>query len=264
MLLQVQRERHYLDLRTTSGGCGADGRVQRLQNLCVSNHIYVLLVESTPPLPIPAVVAVHKTPITYCLLQRAILTVQQLYTQASRVANLLGQELVEQSRHAHSLQLTPCNTSAATMFLILFKIPDWYVHVRTNLCFLSSRDMPLLKDAAAVNASFNALPKEANGFPANATLQKFLAANFGAAGSDFESAVPDDFSAEPDNFLPNVTDPAIRKWALQVNGLWQDLCREVLPASMPLGFTNCKIRLASQHTCPQTANLACLCPASVF
>ncbi|KAL3152867.1 hypothetical protein ABBQ38_012177 [Trebouxia sp. C0009 RCD-2024] len=88
-------------------------------------------------------------------------------------------------------------------------------------------DMPLLKDAAAVNASFNALPKEANGFPANATLQKFLAANFGAAGSDFESAVPDDFSAEPDNFLPNVTDPAIRKWALQVNGLWQDLCREV-------------------------------------
>ena len=92
---------------------------------------------------------------------------------------------------------------------------------------LVCRDLPLLTDAATVSASFNALPKEANGFPANETLQAFVAANFGAAGSDFESAVPDDFSAEPEDFLPNVTDPAIRQWALQVNDLWQDLCREV-------------------------------------
>ncbi|DBA96181.1 TPA: hypothetical protein ACH3X1_015660 [Trebouxia sp. C0004] len=88
-------------------------------------------------------------------------------------------------------------------------------------------DLPLLYDAATVNASFNALPKQSNGFPANQTLQEFLAANFGTAGSDFEAAVPDDFSSEPDNFLPNVTEPAIRQWALAVNDLWQDLCREV-------------------------------------
>ena len=95
-----------------------------------------------------------------------------------------------------------------------------------DLPHLFCRDLPLLTDAATVNASFNALPKEANGFPANETLQAFLAANFGAAGSDFESAVPDDFSSEPEEFLANVTDPAIRQWALQVNDLWQDLCRE--------------------------------------
>ncbi|KAA6417621.1 MAG: putative trehalase-like, partial [Trebouxia sp. A1-2] len=89
------------------------------------------------------------------------------------------------------------------------------------------RDLPLLYDAATVNASFNALPKQSNGFPANETLQEFLAANFGTAGSDFEAAVPDDFSSEPDNFLPNVTEPAIRQWGLAVNDLWQDLCREV-------------------------------------
>ena len=89
------------------------------------------------------------------------------------------------------------------------------------------RDLPLLHDASTVNASFNALPKEANGFPANRTLQDFIAANFGTAGSDFESALPDDFSSEPEDFLTNVTDPAIRQWALQVNDLWQDLCREV-------------------------------------
>nr|QOL01196.1 putative extracellular protein TR9_008 [Trebouxia lynnae] len=88
-------------------------------------------------------------------------------------------------------------------------------------------DLPLLRDAATVDASFNALPKEANGFPANSTLQDFLAANFGTAGSDFESAAPDDFSSQPEDFLPNVTDPSIRQWALQVNDLWQDLCREV-------------------------------------
>ena len=93
--------------------------------------------------------------------------------------------------------------------------------------FFLCRDLPLLTDSATVNASFNALPKEANGFPANETLRAFIAANFGAAGSDFESAVPDDFSPEPEGFLPNVTDPAIRQWALQVNDLWQDLCREV-------------------------------------
>lgn len=89
------------------------------------------------------------------------------------------------------------------------------------------RDLPLLHDAATVNASFNALPKQSNGFPASETLQEFLAANFGTAGSDFEAAVPDDFSSQPDTFLPNVTDPAIRQWALAVNDLWQDLCREV-------------------------------------
>ena len=89
------------------------------------------------------------------------------------------------------------------------------------------RDLSLLFDPALVNTSFKALPKEANGFPANQTLQAFLAANFGTAGSDFENAVPDDFSSEPENFLPNVTDPAIRQWALAVNDLWQDLCREV-------------------------------------
>lgn len=97
--------------------------------------------------------------------------------------------------------------------------------------------MPLLRDAATVNASFNALPKESNGFPANQTLQEFLAANFGAAGSDFESAVPEDFSSAPEDFLPNVTDPPIRQWALQVNDLWQDLCREVRPASVLLGLS---------------------------
>ena len=94
-------------------------------------------------------------------------------------------------------------------------------------CAMLCRDLPLLFDPAVVNASFNALPKEANGFPANQTLQAFLSANFGTAGSDFETAVPDDFSSEPEGFLPNVTDPAIRQWALAVNDLWQDLCREV-------------------------------------
>lgn len=95
----------------------------------------------------------------------------------------------------------------------------------SHACF---RDLPLLRDAATVNASFLALPTEANGFPANATLQQFLASNFNLVpGSDFEAVTPDDFSSDPDGFLPNVTDTNIRSWALSVNDLWQTLCRQV-------------------------------------
>ena len=90
------------------------------------------------------------------------------------------------------------------------------------------RDLPLLRDAAAVNASFLTLPVEANGFPTNATLYQFLSQNFNLVpGSDFDEVTPDDFSSDPEGFLPNVTDSDIRNWALSVNDLWQTLCREV-------------------------------------
>ena len=93
---------------------------------------------------------------------------------------------------------------------------------------LVCRDLPLLRDPSAVNASFLALPVGANGFPSNATLYQFLSENFNLVpGSDFDEVTPDDFSADPEGFLPNVTDPDIRSWALSVNGLWQSLCREV-------------------------------------
>lgn len=93
---------------------------------------------------------------------------------------------------------------------------------------LCCRDLPLLRDAAAVNESFLTLPTEANGFPSNATLYQFLSQNFDLVpGSDFDEATPDDFSSDPEGFLPNVTDSDIRNWALSVNDLWQTLCREV-------------------------------------
>lgn len=45
--------------------------------------------------------------------------------------------------------------------------------------------------------------------------------------SDLQPANPPDFVAEPPNFLPNVTDPAIRRWALDVHSLWNLLTRQV-------------------------------------
>lgn len=45
--------------------------------------------------------------------------------------------------------------------------------------------------------------------------------------SDLQPANPPDFVAEPPNFLPNVTDPGIRRWALDVHSLWNFLTRQV-------------------------------------
>ena len=76
--------------------------------------------------------------------------------------------------------------------------------------------------------AFDQLPKDGStGLPSNATMQQFMATFFASAGSDFNQISPSDFSSEPKSFLPNVTDPGVRSWALAVNGLWQDLVREV-------------------------------------
>ena len=76
--------------------------------------------------------------------------------------------------------------------------------------------------------AFDQLPKDSStGLPSNATMQQFMATYFSSAGSDFNQISPSDFSNEPENFLPNVTDQGVRSWALAVNELWQDLVREV-------------------------------------
>lgn len=56
-------------------------------------------------------------------------------------------------------------------------------------------------------------------------LQSFVNAHFGEAGSDFDAYSPPEFVPEPEGFLPLVTDPGIRSWALQVHALWPYLSR---------------------------------------
>ena len=88
--------------------------------------------------------------------------------------------------------------------------------------------MPITQSPDVVLQAFDQLPKDSStGLPSNATMQQFMATYFSSAGSDFNQISPSDFSSEPKGFLPNVTDPGVRSWALAVNKLWQDLVREV-------------------------------------
>ncbi len=39
MLLQLKRQQHNMDVRPSAASCGADGRLQRLQDVCVSPQL---------------------------------------------------------------------------------------------------------------------------------------------------------------------------------------------------------------------------------
>ena len=117
--------------------------------------------------------------------------------------------------------------------------------------------------------AFAQLPKDSStGLPSNTTMQQFMATYFSPAGSDFDQISPSDFSSEPKGFLPNVTDPGVRSWALAVNDLWQDLVREVSqmqscppPALVTRG--GAQVQLSSSVPCTRPPLLQTMCPHSV-
>lgn len=49
-------------------------------------------------------------------------------------------------------------------------------------------------------------------------------------GTDLIAATPNDFKANPSNFLPRVQNVTVRKWALQIHELWLELTRKVSPS----------------------------------
>jgi alpha,alpha-trehalase len=102
--------------------------------------------------------------------------------------------------------------------------------VQTAYVFPDSKsyvDLPLNTEPGQVEAAFNGLPRLANGSVDRPALVAFVNQYFGDPGSDLEEYVPSDFQQSPPGFLPNVTDPAVRQWALDVHGLWLNLSRRV-------------------------------------
>ncbi|KAK9807093.1 hypothetical protein WJX73_003834 [Symbiochloris irregularis] len=92
-------------------------------------------------------------------------------------------------------------------------------------------DMPALTSPSSIQANFAALTADTNGTLAVEDLQEFVNQHFGVAGSDFTRYEPADYSPDgPPEFLPLVTDPAIRQWALEVNALWPYLSRIETPS----------------------------------
>ncbi|KAM0934380.1 putative alpha,alpha-trehalase [Dioscorea sansibarensis] len=89
-------------------------------------------------------------------------------------------------------------------------------------------DLPLKHALAATQAAFSDLTRSpCDGKIPAPELKVFLARYFEEAGSDLVLALPVDFVPEPAGFLPNVENPIVRAWALEVHSLWKNLSRRV-------------------------------------
>lgn len=90
-------------------------------------------------------------------------------------------------------------------------------------------DKPLLLDPQLVLQRFN---EEVPLHNASKTqIQKFVARYFGIVGEDLQVCHPQDFNPSPPKITQNISVPASRKWALALNAIWPQLCREVTPAA---------------------------------
>ncbi|KAI6706997.1 hypothetical protein NL676_009959 [Syzygium grande] len=88
-------------------------------------------------------------------------------------------------------------------------------------------DLSLKSDLEAVERTFANLPRSPNGSVPAGDLERFVVAHFEGAGADLVYAQPADFVPGPEGFLPQVKDPAVRAWALEVHALWRNLSRRV-------------------------------------
>lgn len=88
-------------------------------------------------------------------------------------------------------------------------------------------DKPLLVDPDEALAHFHELPANAT----TADLQTFVDTYFGEVGSDVVSCTPTDFQPNPPRIMDNVTVNVSRQWALDINAIWPQLCREATAES---------------------------------
>lgn len=53
-----------------------------------------------------------------------------------------------------------------------------------------------------------------------------MTANFLPAGHELLNCTPDGFKDNPEKLM-NIRDPDLREWALELNGIWKRLCKQV-------------------------------------
>ncbi|KAL3638313.1 hypothetical protein CASFOL_017684 [Castilleja foliolosa] len=87
-------------------------------------------------------------------------------------------------------------------------------------------DMPLKQNLLDTEKAFDPLSRK-HGSVSPGKLKGFLKEYMDDAGEDLEYVVPADFEDEPKAFLPNVTSPTVRDWALEVHKLLKNLSRKV-------------------------------------
>lgn len=88
-------------------------------------------------------------------------------------------------------------------------------------------DMSLKYNLNTTWEAFNKLSRADNGSVSVSDLNGFLGQYLEGADEDLVYAEPVDFSAEPRDFLPNVENPEMRAWALEIHSLWKNLSRKV-------------------------------------
>ncbi|XP_027081797.1 probable trehalase [Coffea arabica] len=88
-------------------------------------------------------------------------------------------------------------------------------------------DMSLKYNLNTTLEAFNKLSIADNGSVSVSDLNDFLGQYLEGADEDLVYAEPVDFAAEPRDFLPNVENPEMRAWALEVHSLWKNLSRKV-------------------------------------
>ncbi|CAD6186790.1 unnamed protein product [Caenorhabditis auriculariae] len=89
-------------------------------------------------------------------------------------------------------------------------------------------DMPMLQDPAMVLSAFSSVfgnNSNSNNM-SKVRLQTFIDQYFSAPGSELVVCTPSDWKPNPPK-LATIQDPKLRDWALQLNNIWKDLCRQV-------------------------------------
>ncbi|XP_059276396.1 probable trehalase isoform X1 [Lycium ferocissimum] len=88
-------------------------------------------------------------------------------------------------------------------------------------------DMSLRKNLSVTVEAFDKLPRTVNGSILANDLDGFIVNYLRKVDEDLVYVEPVDYVAEPEGFLPNVKNPEVRKWALEVHSLWKNLSRKV-------------------------------------
>ncbi|XP_057826524.2 probable trehalase isoform X1 [Cryptomeria japonica] len=88
-------------------------------------------------------------------------------------------------------------------------------------------DLPLRFNLFQTRKAFRELCRLQDNSLSPDHLTAFINEYFDEPGSDVIIYTPQDFTVEPEGFLPGVKHPEIRGWSLQVHSLWKELCRKV-------------------------------------
>ncbi|WCJ26572.1 Trehalase [Euphorbia peplus] len=88
-------------------------------------------------------------------------------------------------------------------------------------------DLSLKVNISVAEKAFDELPVSDSGTVPAKDLKGFVAEYFDGTEKDVEYYDPPDFVAEPAGFLPEVGNPVVREWAVEVHSLWKNLSRKV-------------------------------------